>query len=135
MKYFELYELLPQDFYINYKNNNNIWFCFDGRILETVDRLRARYGRLIANDWYWGGQNQYRGWRPFNCEVGAKLSQHKFGRAIDLIPKEITVDEIRNDIKKNYESDDTFRYITCIEDGVGWLHVDCRYYKYGLLII
>ena len=139
-KYFELYELLPQDFYINYKDNNNIWFCFDGRILETADRLRTRYGRLTANDWYWGGRNQYRGWRPPNCEIGAKLSQHKFGRSIDFHSNEISSKEIREDIKKNYETDDAFRYITCIEDfnGMNWVHVDCRVhdkYKHGLLIV
>jgi hypothetical protein len=137
-KYFELYELLPQNFYINYKNLNNIWFVFDGRILETIDRLRIRYGKLIANDWIWGGQNQYRGWRPPNCDVGAKLSQHRFGRAIDLIPKEVDVIEIIEDIKNNYESDDTFRYITCIEDNIGWLHFDVRNhnkYKNSLLIV
>ena len=121
-KYFKLYELLPKEFY---KEDINIWFIFDYRLLWTIDRLRIKWGKLVANTWHWGGQNQYRGYRPFDCNVGAKLSQHKFGRAIDLIPLEASVDEIRKDIiNKTYAPD--YQHITCIEEDVSWLHIDVR---------
>jgi len=129
-KYFQPYELVPQATYELLKDRPwVIWQLFDNRTLYTGDRIRIRYGKMIANDWFWGGNNQYRGWRPGDCFVGAEYSQHKFGRAEDLVPVECTVEEIRQDIKK-----DEFQYITCIEEGVPWLHFDVRNYK-GLLLV
>ncbi|MCK4328741.1 peptidase M15 [candidate division WOR-3 bacterium] len=137
-KHFELYEWLPKDFYHKYisEYGDKLWLMFDDRILWTYDKLRERYGRIVMNDWWWGGSNQYRGWRPFNCSTGAKLSQHKFARAGDGIfirPAE----EIRQDILKN-EFDNDFQYISVIEKAVNWLHCDTRNHdnaRYGILII
>lgn len=125
-KHFNLYEWLPKGFYYANisKYGNRLWLMFDDRILWTYDRLRERYGRIIMNDWYWNGNNQYRGWRPFNCPIGAKLSQHKFGRAGDSIFTQ-PAEEIRQDILGN-EFDNDFQYITVIEKDVEWLHIDCR---------
>ena len=125
-KYFQPYELLKDKPWI-------IWQLFDPRVLYTGDKIRQFYGKMIANTWYWDGVHQYRGWRPGDCEIGAKYSQHKFGRALDLVPAEVTAKEIRQDIKLRKRGN-IFQYITCIEDGVGWLHFDTRNYK-GLLII
>lgn len=97
---------------------------FDDRMLWTADKLRERYGRTTINNWWWGGKNQYRGWRPFDCEVGAEISQHKFGRAGDSLFS-LPAEEIRQDILNN-ESDDIFKHISVIEKDVGWLHCDCR---------
>ncbi len=130
-KFFKLYELVPKATYELLKNRPwVIWQLFDERILYSADRIRKRYGKMLANTWYWGGGHQYRGWRPHDCDVGAVYSQHKFGRAIDLEPIEVTAEEIRQDIKKG----ENFRYITCIEENVSWLHIDVRNYK-GLLIV
>ena len=134
---FKLYELIPRNIYKIYNGSEKLWYLFDNRILVMAQSLRDRYGKMSANTWYWDGAHQYRGWRPFSLSIGAKLSQHKFGRAIDLVPTEVSVDEIRNDIKENYMNDD-FRFITCIEDNTSWLHTDCRNhnkYKDGLLIV
>ena len=130
-KYFQPYELVPRATYELLKNRPwIIWQLFDNRVLYIGDRIRKRYGKMIANTWYWGGVHQYRGWRPSRCPVGARWSQHKFGRAEDLVPVEVTAEEIRQDIKAG----ENFSGITCIEDGVNWLHFDVRNYK-GLLII
>jgi len=130
-KFFKLYELVPKATYELLKNRPwVIWQLFDERILYSADRIRKRYGKMLANTWYWGGGHQYRGWRPPDCGVGAVYSQHRFGRAIDLEPIEVTAEEIRQDIKKG----ENFRYITCIEENVPWLHIDVRNYK-GLLIV
>lgn len=125
--YFKLYELLPKDFYNKYLSykGDNLWFLFDDRLLKCADRLRERYGKMIANTWYWGGKHQYRGWRPFDCTVGSAFSQHKFGRALDLVPDECTAEEIRKDILQS-KNQDIFIDITCIETKVSWLHVDVR---------
>ncbi len=92
---------------------------------------------MNANTWFWGGQHQYRGWRPWDCEVGAFLSQHKFGRSFDLVPVDLHAEEIRKDIKKDPNQNE-FKYITCIEDGIGWLHFGTRNWnrtKHGILYV
>ena len=138
-KHFKLYELLPRGFYEAHRHEEDrLWFMFDARMLWTADRLWDLYGpTVIANDWKWGGNNQYRGWRPWDCEVGADLSQHKFGRALDQKFRHAAAEEVRRDIKNDpWKSE--FRYITALEDGVSWLHWDVRNWsksKYGLLII
>jgi len=135
---FELYELFPRYFYSLHRGaEQKLWGVFDDRLLYSMDRLRKRYGPLVANDWYWGGRNQFRGWRPTDCGIGAEWSQHKYGRAIDLKPVKVSVDQIRADILGNPFCED-FKFITCVEMGVSWLHMDVRNHdkaKYGILRI
>ena len=136
-KYFASYELVPKTTYELLKDRPwIIWQLFDPRALYTADKIRQRYGKMVANTWFWKGGHQYRGWRPGDCKVGAEYSQHRFGRAIDLVPVEVAAEEIRQDIKKGKTGSDgsIFQYITCVEDGVGWLHFDVRNYR-GLLMV
>jgi len=137
-KYYKLYELLPKKFYEeNRDKGDTLWFMFDNRLLWTADQLRIRYGKMSVNTWFWEGNSQYRGWRPWDCGIGAELSQHKFGKALDLIPHEITSEEIRQDIKKD-QNQNEFKYITCIEDNISWTHLDVRNWnrtKHGILFI
>lgn len=130
-EHFTLQEFLPKVFYENNfgRYGDMLWIIFDERLLWTYDQLRERYGRVTMNDWLWGGSNQYRGWRPLDCLIGAKISQHKFGRAGDGIFKQ-PAEEIRQDILK-YQKDEMFQYITVIEKDVSWLHIDCRNSRYG----
>lgn len=125
-QYFRLEEVLPKYFFTgNEQLADNLWLMFDKRILITADKLRYIYGKMVCNTWLWGGSHEYRGWRPFHANTGSFLSQHKFGRALDLFPVHATVDEIRQDILSNsytYE----FRFITGLELNVNWLHIDCR---------
>jgi len=134
-KFFQPYELVPKETYERFENSlYRIWWMFDSRVLFTADVIRQRYGKMVANTWFWGGIHQFRGWRPGDCGVGAEFSQHKNGRALDLIPIETTAKKIREDIKKG--DDLLLKYITCIEEGefINWLHFDCRNHK-GLLIV
>lgn len=116
--------------------NVHQWFLFDDRILLTADYLRRRYGALECNTWLWHGNYVYRGFRPWNCKTGSTNSQHKLGRALDLIPLKVTVDEIREEIIADPYREE-FKFITAIESNVSWLHIDCRNYdkaRNGLLI-
>lgn len=122
--HFTMKELVPPGMYETVRLYV-LWNIFDHRILITADRLRKRYGKLLANTWPWGGHNQYRGYRPQGCSVGSVFSQHRFGRALDLEPVEVTVEEIRQDILREPESEE-FEHITAIELNVPWLHIDCR---------
>jgi len=135
-KYFKPYELVPEATYGLLKNKPwIIWQLFDPRALYVGDAIRMRYGKMIANTWYWDKKHQYRGWRPARCKIGATYSQHRFGRALDLIPVEVTAEEIRQDIiQADSKGTELFPHLTCIEIEIQWLHFDVRNYD-GLLIV
>lgn len=133
-EHLKLHEVLPRDTYLILEGKREkAWRLFDPRILWTADQLRFLYGPIYVNDWFWGGNNQYGGWRPGDCDIGAEFSQHKFGRALDIKFKRAMAYNIRQDIKAG-KWPVYFQYITCVENGVAWLHIDCRNYE-GLLIV
>lgn len=132
-KYFKLHELVPKEYYIKYGESQLLWGLFDPRILYTIDLLKEYYNKsFIINDYKYGGNNQYRGWRPYldwveycnknNIKI-SYFSQHLFGRAIDFIIKGVKVEEVNNHILQNQ---DKYKYITFIEIGKTWTHIDCR---------
>ena len=95
-------------------------------MLWTIDRMRERFGSCTINNWQWGGQYQYSGFRPKSCSVGATYSQHRLGNAFDLKFADYTPEYIRDFIKANPNVDD-FKYINSIEnDTPTWLHIDGR---------
>jgi hypothetical protein len=113
--------------------SNQIWRLIDDRVLWTAEQIRKRYGVTIINDYLWGGNNQYRAYRPIPelLEVNktrsnkfSLTSQHCFGRAIDCKFRDWTAEEVRQDIKKNPKHD-VFKFITRVEDKVDWFHFDC----------
>lgn len=128
-KYFKLHEMLPYNFYMLHQRlGAYLWtICFDWRILWTGDRLRERWGTTICNDYSWGGNHRERGLRTPDTTTGTVLSQHKFGRALDLKFKNISAHEAREQILGDPWGND-FKYITCVEVGlaVTWLHLDVR---------
>lgn len=127
-KYFSLKELIPQTFYnTNYKKyKGKLWYIlFDERLLMTIDNIREKFGKMIVNDWVYGGNSNYRGYRPLKCSVGATLSQHRFGRACDLIPQDLHPDEIRDHIIAN-QNREPWKHIGGLEMNISWLHIDTR---------
>jgi len=127
-KHFSAPELVPSGLYNKYKSRGNAWMLgilFDERLLKVIDAIREDFGPMTVNDWLWGGKNQWRGFRTANCGVGATLSQHRFGRGIDLIPKDIHPDEIRDDIIQD-QMGRPYRHIGALEMNISWLHIDVR---------
>jgi hypothetical protein len=120
----ELFDPVTHDHCI-VKLGKRIFTLFDDRILITADLIRKRFGTIVVNTWAWGGTHKYRGYRGPDCKIGATYSQHRFGRALDMIPIKVTAEEIRQDIiaKPNGA---TYRYITAIELDISWLHYDVR---------
>ena len=123
-KYFRIEELVPVAIAKNYKEK--AWMFLDEDALITLDQLREKFGKIKVNDYLFGGKNQFRGLRPQNCKIGAKLSQHRFGRAFDCIFLDANIDDVRAYITAN---EDEFPYINAIEMGVSWLHFDTRNIK------
>ena len=135
-KYFKIYELVPPALY-SATSEDVLWSQFDDRLLKTIDAIRAKYGPIIVNNWKSGGQLQNSGLRLSDTTTGVKFSQHKLGRAVDLHSTTKTPDQIRKDIVANPWSEE-FKYITCIEDNVNWVHLDVRNHDKlhkGLLIV
>lgn len=123
---FELYELYPKDFYEEWRHKPDIlWQLWDERVLRTLQALRNNYGKMHMNNWMWGGDNQYKGYRPPGVKVGSELSQHKHFRAADPSPEDYTAEQIREDILTNPFAEE-FKHITCVEMSITWVHFDVR---------
>lgn len=124
-EHFEIHELVPKRLYEEYQamgKQDKLWLLFDDRMLLAIDIIRKAYGRIIINDWYWGGRYDESGWRYWFTTTGALLSQHKFGRAFDLKPVNVGVEEIRHRIINRKIC---CGLITRVEDRTNWLHIDC----------
>ena len=126
--HFGIKELVPKDLYDKYKSRgDNFLFqvVFDERLLMLIDRVRDKFGSMTICDWSWGGGSHYRGFRPPNSSVGAALSQHRFGRAVDMIPKNVSPDEMRTYIIDNQNSGD-WGNVGGLEMDISWFHIDVR---------
>lgn len=94
----------------------------DKELLISIDQIRDFFNRpVIVNNWHNGGKFKYRGFRPKDCKIGAKNSMHKLGQAIDFDVVGLTAEEVRGEIIKHRE---LFPYVTRIEAGVNWIHID-----------
>jgi len=139
-KYFSVQEYVDPRTYAKF-GDSSIMFM-DPRILYTADRIRERYGKpvyintySISN--YKGKVLRHCGFRPITYANGADWSEHRHGRALDLHVVGVSAEQIRKDILADPWHED-FKYITCIEGKVNWLHIDCRSYdkkKYGILVV
>lgn len=123
-KNFSLQELVDKETFERWGNFSMRFL--DKDTVKLLQFFRDRYGSTTVNNWAYGGNLQYRGFRPPNCTVGGSMSQHRFGRAFDINCTEWSPDEIREDILKRQ---DLFleQGLTRIEDGAfapTWLHFD-----------
>jgi hypothetical protein len=120
-KYFGVREIFPDEVIQAFQGSDRIWMLMDDLILITADRLRERYGEAYVNF----GNNRNRGFRDSRTTVGAKWSQHKFGRALDMNFAKVTIDEVHRDIKLWGRSKlHPFEHIHRVENITGWLHFD-----------
>lgn len=121
-KYFKIQELVPPSAYNNL--GEAAWRLLDPRALRSIDLLREKFGPIIINTWHNGGNRQWSGLRTDDCPLGAKYSQHKYGRAFDLVFKEVKPQKVIDYILGNPEE---FPEITAVETGTPtWVHIDVR---------
>ena len=125
---FYLQEFVDEGTYASW-GDSCIWFV-DPRIITLAQFIRERLGKpCTINNWHGGGKFQYSGFRPPKCTVGASLSQHRFGRAIDLKVKGMTADEVRSHIEEHWFLYHKATALSTIEDGndaPSWCHIDIR---------
>ena len=127
-QHFGIKELVPKTLYDKYKSRgDNFLFqvVFDERLLRLIDVIRNEFGSMTICDWSWGGASNYRGFRPPDCDIGAVLSQHRFGRAVDMIPKNISSGDMRKKILED-ENSEKWKVIGGLEMDITWFHVDVR---------
>ena len=139
----------PEEFFTRATVNDHknrmpsIWRLIDSRITWTGDSIRDHFGcSVIVNNYLFGGNNEFRGYRPvieiavlevimgktiITSKVGSFTSQHCQGRGIDFNLEKYTAEEVRQDILKNPNAK-RYRYVTALETGVSWVHIDCRHW-------
>ena len=120
-KHFKIQELVPIAVYK--ARGEKAWELLDDRALRTLDELRSVFGKIVVNNWYWGGPRQWSGLRTEASPFGSQYSQHRFGRAFDCIFYETEVSFVRQFILDNPHS---FREIRSVELETCWLHFDVR---------
>lgn len=126
-KHFRIEELVDKSTHDKY--GDFCWNFFDDRLLKIIDFLRETLDkRITINNWLWNGRFSYRGLRPFSYKLGAKFSQHRFGRAVDFDVEGHSAQEIRDWLKVNWTPEISFCVtgsITSItvEEDVNWVHL------------
>lgn len=100
----------------------------DIRIVRCAELLRELTGKpVIINTWHVGKQYKESGLRLPTTSTGAKFSQHKFGRAIDVKVSGINAEEVRNIIRTNWKEFKEAGLTTIEKDTPTWVHMDCRF--------
>lgn len=123
-KLFKIYELVDP---VTYKARGQLsWELMDERLLRLIDKLRDTFGPATINTWKWGGKFRWSGLRTPACNIGARRSQHRYGRAVDMKFKNIKPAAIRKAIRLDSEYWKK-QGVCCVENGTKtWLHVDVR---------
>ena len=111
-KHFLIEELVPPKVYAD--RGRKAWELIDVRILKTIDMLRDKYGQMTINNWKWAGSREWSGLRTPNSPYYSPYSQHTFGRAVDIIFKDKTAEEVRQDILNN-PKDPAFKHIKSLD--------------------
>ena len=125
-------EYIPKDLYLKFQDRPHILIgLLDRRLIEADQKLRDAFGSVTINNWFAGGDRQWSGLRNPASSLYSATSQHSFGRASDKLFSKYKAEEIRTYISLRWRE----LGITCIEDGVSWVHSDVRYWKGTDLLI
>lgn len=124
---FHLNEFIDPETYAWF-GEKSIWFI-DKRVISLAQFIRSRHKKPVTiNNWATGGSYKLSGFRPPETTIGGKLSQHRFGRAIDVKVKGLTPQELYKDITDN-QSLYMKVGLTCVENvdyTPSWTHLDVR---------
>lgn len=127
-KNFSVWEFVPKSVYDKFGEQSRHFI--NDKLIIVAQELRNDLGKpLYINTWGSGGDLHYRGYRPPFSRIGALLSQHKFGQAMDVssnVPHYNIYDCIMDRQKKYYELG--VRRIENPEatrgNHLGWIHLD-----------
>ena len=126
-KNFIIQEFVPQSVYTQF-GDKSIWFV-DINLINLAQAVRDFFGATVTiNNWHTKGILQNRGYRIPMTNVGGNMSQHKFGRAIDINVSGLTAQQVYKTILDN-ESVFMSYGLTTMEDiafTATWTHLDIR---------
>ncbi len=125
-KHFNIQELVHPDVYV--ARGNAAAQLIDIRIVNVAEWLREKTGKpIVINNWKYSGRYKESGLRNPFTKTGARYSQHKYGRALDLKVQGMDAEEVRQLIRDNWAELKEIG-LTCIEkDTPTWVHIDCRH--------
>jgi len=126
-KNFDLREFIDPDTWAIF-GASCIWFI-DPRLISVVQRIREIVNEpVIINNWNSGGQYKLSGFRPPSCTIGAKYSQHRYGRAADLKVKSLEPSQVIQIIRDNWDELNALGLSTAEDTSLtaSWTHIDIR---------
>lgn len=117
-------EYIPKDLYLS-STQEELIKLINPKLIKSDQMLRDIFGLVTINNWWNGGDRNYSGYRPANCKIGARFSDHKKGTASDKLFKNATANDVRKYICEN----DNYKKlgITKIEMNVSWVHTSVQY--------
>ena len=125
-------EYVPRALYLKYEKKPWILVgMLDRELVKGDQLLRDQFGAVTINNWWDEGPRQWSGIRTEESPNFSLTSQHSFGRASDKLFSLATAEEVREYIKDHWLD----LGITCIEDGVSWVHTDVRWWQGKELLI
>jgi tRNA(His) 5'-end guanylyltransferase len=125
-------EYIPKDMYLKYEKRPHILIgLIDRRLVMGDQQLRDYFGSVTINNWWNDGSRQWSGIRTPESPDYSPTSQHTFGRASDKLFTHAAAETVRQYIREHYLN----LLITCVEDGVSWVHSDVRYNQSSELLI
>lgn len=121
-RHFKAHELVSPSVYKVLGESSYI--IFDAGLLRLADALRDRFGSCTINNWYWGGDRLWSGYRTPDSPHYRELSRHSQGKALDMIFN-VPAEEVRQWIKNNVEFliNECGLHSFTIEEGVNWVHI------------
>lgn len=124
---FKYHELLPR------------WMCehlltvaldgiIDPIILNILQEVRKDLGSVYVNNWYWGGNKQWRGFRTPDSSWYSAGSQHSYGKAVDFNVKGMSTKEVHEHILANHDRYYALglRRMESLVDAPTWTHMDIK---------
>jgi len=130
-KHFKAHELVPKEIYEKWGIRS--FMFMDDRLLKLCDALREEFGPATINNYMWKGDRVASGLRTPDSPHYSPTSQHSYGRAVDILFRNISAEDVRECIKNDPKAwcVNGINSIT-LEDGVSWCHIDIRNGKAGV---
>lgn len=111
-------ELVPEIVFKQF--GQSAWRFIQPQLYHALISSRAYFNKQhIINDWLWGGDFEFRGFRPHWYTGGARYSAHRTGNAVDYDVVGVTAREVREVIQRHPEWG-----FTRVEAKVSWVHGD-----------
>lgn len=129
---FELQEFVHPEIYRRIGNRSADFL--HPLLARTIQELRNRFGKIIINDWLWGGELVDSGLRLPQGTVGADLSAHRFGCAADIKIETVIPIDVQQQIMQHQH---IYPHITRMENAditKTWLHIEVGKRKAPIVI-